>query len=42
LLAELNREEQVALVVVTHSADLAHIGTRRFRMAEAQLSPASP
>jgi ABC-type lipoprotein export system ATPase subunit len=37
LLADLNREEQVALIVVTHSAALARIGARRFRMIDGRL-----
>lgn len=39
LLSELNREEQVALIVVTHSVELARIGTRRFRMIDGRLQP---
>ena len=42
LLADLNREEQAALIVVTHSAELAGIGTRRFRMADGRLLPDMP
>jgi ABC-type lipoprotein export system ATPase subunit len=37
LLADLNREELVALIVVTHSAELARIGARRFRMIDGRL-----
>ena len=42
LLAELNREESVALIVVTHSAELARLGARRFRMTDGRLQPDSP
>ena len=42
LLAELNREEQAALIVVTHSPELARIGSRRFRMVEGRLQPDAP
>jgi ABC-type lipoprotein export system ATPase subunit len=42
LLVELNREEQVALIIVTHSAELARLGARRFRMCDGRLLPEAP
>ena len=39
LIAGLNRDEKVALVVVTHSTELARLGTRRFRMCDGRLVP---
>jgi len=39
LIAGLNRDEKVALVVVTHSTELARLGTRLFRMCDGRLVP---
>lgn len=37
LLLSLNREEGTALVIVTHSPDIARLGTRRYRMNDGRL-----
>jgi ABC-type lipoprotein export system ATPase subunit len=39
LLADLNREEQVTLILVTHAEDLARCMARRFLLVEGRLQP---
>jgi ABC-type lipoprotein export system ATPase subunit len=39
LLVELNREQQIALVVVTHSTDLARLMHTKYKLSSAKLHP---
>src|SRR5205814_1152573 len=39
LLVNLHREEQSILIVVTHSAELAHLFSRRMEMVDGRLEP---